>query len=404
MVSVVRPQNENNLELLRLQTEVESFRDVVKNPASIETIRSLLAQIRRARESNELGDFAAVRTELANLRDRLDVFRKAQLQAEGEAQTALTGLLNQVEVFEQSNTLTAEEVRDLHSIKDKLADIERLLRLGMVEDAQLKIENVKPLLALLRARKFIDYFSELKIELSKLTLSPTAVTESEALITEIQGLLDTNELDRVRLKLEELKSFIEAQTRARSMGARDREAEIAGLAEVPEGLTAAGPFTRIEIGTPPEDRITGAIITFNIVDVENIIQPGDELRWFFGDVGSFQVHPLNATHRYLLADRYPVRVEVVRNERLEKTLSTMLTIAPGEIEQARAGLLQDILRNEKLLSMIALVLAIIGGVIFLYSGKLFGTLVDYLMAVLWGFGLDNSVKGFAAVLSKISST
>jgi hypothetical protein len=37
-----------------------------------------------------------------------------------------------------------------------------------------------------------------------------------------------------------------------------------------------------------------------------------------------------------------------------------------------------------------------------YSGKLFGSLADYLMAVLWGFGLDNSIKGFASVLSQIN--
>ncbi|MCY0453351.1 hypothetical protein OVV62_26000, partial [Klebsiella pneumoniae] len=90
---------------------------------------------------------------------------------------------------------------------DKLADIERLLRLGMVEDAQIKIENVKQLLGDLRTRKFANYFTELKVELSKLTLSAQALAAGETLKAEIQTLLNNSELDKVRLKLEEFKNF-----------------------------------------------------------------------------------------------------------------------------------------------------------------------------------------------------
>jgi hypothetical protein len=310
-----------------------------------------------------------------------------------------------VEVLEQSGTLTPEEIRDLHSIQDKLTDTERLLRLGMVEDAQSKIENVKQLLADLRTRKFVNYFNELKLQLSKLTLSAADLTAAEALKKEIQTLLNNSELDKVRLKLEEFKGFIEdIKQRAIVRGARGREDELAGLPEVPTALPSAAPFTHININTAPADRIAGATIDFNLVDDEKIIVQGDQLRWFFGDVGSFETQNGNASHRYEQSGRYHVRAEVIRGGKLVKTVSEMLTIAPGEIEQARAGVLHDILRNERILSLIALLLAIIGGVLFLYSGKHFGTLVDYLMAILWGFGLDNSIKGFAAVLGKISAT
>ncbi|HKP84353.1 MAG TPA: hypothetical protein VJT69_20220 [Pyrinomonadaceae bacterium] len=405
LVAVEKPRNLNSLELLRIQNEVERFRETVRKPASIDTIESLFAQLIKAQESNDTGDFAAVREELPKLRDKLAEFRKAQVQAEGEAQTAFSSLLNQVDVLEQSSTLTTDESRDLHSIKDKLDDIDRLLRLGMVEDAQMKIENVKQLLGDLRARKFANYFTELKLELSKLTLSATDQTTSETLKAEIQTLLNSSQLDKVRLKLEELKSFIEEQKqRTAGRGARANEADFAELPEVPAALPAAALFTRISIATAPADRIAGETIDFNLIDDEKIVQDGDELRWFFGDVGSFEIRDRNALHRYERSGRYPVRVEVVRDKKIVKTVREKLTIAPGEIEEARAGIIQDIIRNEKILSLIALLLAIIGGVLFLYSGKLFGTLVDYLMAILWGFGLDNSIKGFAAVLGKISST
>jgi hypothetical protein len=406
LIGVVRPRNQNNLEILRLQNEIERFREAVKKPASRETVQNLLARLRRAKENNETGDFVAVREELTKVREQFEEFRKAQVQAEGEAQTTLSSLSNQVEVLEQNDdTLTTEETRDLHSIKDKLADIERLLRLGMVEDAQIKIDNVKQLLGDLRSRKLATYFTELKVELSKLTLAADAQARSETLQAEVQALLNSNELDNARAKLEELKSFVEVQKElTRPRRGREADTEAAGLPEVPAILPRAASFTHIEISTAPEDRIAGATITFTIVDVEKIIQPDDQLRWFFGDVGSFETQNVNASHAYTESGRFQVRVEIIRNEELVvKTLTEMITLLPGAIEQLRATIIQDIVRNERVLSAIALVLAIIGGVIFLYSGKLFGSLIDYLGAILWGFGLDNSVKGFAAVLKKIST-
>ena len=404
LVREVQPKNQNRLQLLQLQTEVERFREVVRQPASSATIEGLLAEIKRARESNELGDFVAVRDALPKLRQKLDEFRKAQVQAEGEAQTNLTALQNQVELLEQGGPLTNDESRDLNSIKDRLADTERLLRLGMAEDAQIKIESIKQLLIELRKRKFSEYFKKLQGELPNLNLAGADLAASETLKTEIQSHLNSNDLDNVRLKLEQLKTLIENQRqRTVSRGARETEAVVDGvLPEVPS-VPAPAPFTRIQILTPPEQRIAGATISFAVVDVENIVLPDDELRWFFGDVGSFEKQKANASHRYQEARRFSVRVEIIRNGALFRTLSEMITISGGEIEQARAGILRDIMRNELTLSIIALVLATVTGVIFLYSGKVFGTLVDYLMAILWGFGIDNSIRGFSAVLGKITS-
>jgi len=405
LVREVRPRNQNSLHLLQFQTEVERFREVVKKQTSREAVQNLLAQIRRAQENNTLGDFAAVREALPKIQEQLDAFRKAQVQAEGEAQTNLTTLQNQVEALEQGEPLTAEESRDLHSIKDRLADTERLLRQGMAEDAQLKIENVTQLLLDLRKRKFVEYFKTLQTELLTLTLTGTDLTTSETLKTEIQALLNSNDLDKLGPKLAELKTLIETQQqRGGFRGARETEAAPGGgLADVPTILPPA-PFTRIQILTAPEERIAGATINFAVADVEQIIQPDDELRWFFGDVGSFEKQNANAAHRYQDAGRFSVRVEIIRNGALVRTLSEMITISPGEIEQARAGILKDIVQNELTLSIIALVLATITGLIFLYSDKVFGSLVDYLMAILWGFGIDNSIKGFSAVLGKIGST
>ena len=395
LVGVERPRNENTFQLLRLQNEVERFREVVSKPSSIDTVSALLAQIKKAKESNATGDFATVKAELPKIQEKLDEFRKAQLQAQEAANTTLNGQLNEVDVIEQDQ-LTPDEVRDLETIKGRLTDVERLLRQGMVDDAQVKLENVKQLLAAFRTRKLTNYFNFLTTELAKLSLTGDAATTGENFKSEIQTLLNSKDLDKAREKLQAFKNFIET-----------KKAEVTKTEEVLPGVPRALPqdavLTRIIVVTPIEKRIAGTTITFTIEDPEQLIEDNDRLRWFFGEVGSSITQTMTNTHRYDESGRFQVRVEILKNGTPVKTLSEIITIAPGEIEQARATVLQNILRNETLLSIIALVLAIISGVLFLYVGKVFGTLVDYLTAILWGFGIDNTIKGFAAVLAKISA-
>ena len=51
-----------------------------------------------------------------------------------------------------------------------------------------------------------------------------------------------------------------------------------------------------------------------------------------------------------------------------------------------------------------LVLACLTGLIYLYVGKAFGTVTDYSLAILWGFGIDNGIRGFAPVLAKLTGS
>ena len=397
LVAVEQPRNENTLQLLRLQNEVERFRDLVSKNTSKDTITNLLAQLRTAREKNELGDFNAVKAELPKIQEKLDEFRKAQLQAAEAAGTMRNGLLKQVEKLER-DTLTPDERRELDSIKDRLADVERFLSRGMVDDAQVNLEKVSGMISDFRVRKLTNYLTLLTDELK--TLPADAAATGETLKAEIQGFLKSKDFEKAHEKLEQLKIFIETK-KAESVAPRDR-ASVA-LAAAPLAVPRATLVTRIVVTTPIEGRIAGAMLQFVIEDPEDFLEPNDRFRWFFGDVGSSETEGAHNTHLYNESGRFQVRVEIQRDGNLARTLTEIVTIAPGAIEQTRANILQDILRNEMILSIIALVLAVISGLLFLYVGKVFGSLVDYLTAILWGFGIDNSIKGFAAVLAKISS-
>ena len=401
LVAVERPRNENRFQLLRLQNEVERFRDLVSKTGSKETIRSLLDQLKAVREKNELGDFNAVKAELPKIQAKLDEFRKAQVQAAEAASVTRNGLVNQVELLE-NDPLTDEERKELRAIKDKLADVERLLSAGMVDDAQVKLENASELLGDFRLEKLSSYFDLLTTELDNLSLSGAAATEGETFKTEIRGFLKTKDFDKASEKLEDFKNFIKKKKAELNPPDGAPGAAESPLPAAPRVLPEATLVTRIVVTTAIEERIAGNTLDFEIHDPENFLQPNDRFLWFFDDVGTAETENSTNSHRYNESGRFRVRVEIRRGGTSVRTLSEMVTIAPSAIELARASVLRSILRNEMILSLIALVLAVISGVLFLYIGKIFGSLVDYLTAILWGFGIDNSVKGFAAVLAKIS--
>ena len=104
-----------------------------------------------------------------------------------------------------------------------------------------------------------------------------------------------------------------------------------------------------------------------------------------------------------MAGSYQVTAEILDKVEVHRTVTTGITILASPTETRRRKVIEEIRKQEQVLSAIALFLAIAGGVLFLYYGKPFGTLSDYITAFLWGFGLDSGVKGFAATFTKITA-
>jgi hypothetical protein len=60
-------------------------------------------------------------------------------------------------------------------------------------------------------------------------------------------------------------------------------------------------------------------------------------------------------------------------------------------------------RGRLALTVIAMILATLTGFLFYYSGKPFGTFEDYCRSFLWGFGVNTTLQGFAAILGAITT-
>lgn len=399
-----RTRQLNRRTILRLQSELSNFRRVVKSPENAAKVDAMWRSLRSVEEANELDDQTTkVTADLAKIENELNEFRKTFAEAKAKSQTDLGNLRHDIDRFgEQFKDLTAGDEQNLHALSYRLDDAKRLLDDDQVDYASEKITSIGVLFSDLRKSLLSRYFDKLqKLYNEEKTSSGKTDPDSETLITEIKTLFDGGKLDEAGTKLERLKltieQFIDANKppAARSTAATELEAP---------PIHRSVERTRITITTPPGNRTTDNTINFEIVDAENLIQDGDVFRWNFGEPGSQEeVTDKKRSHKYREADNYNVTVDVLRANNLVKSLSEPLTVLPGAKAVESRNILRNIKTGDLILSLIAVVLASLTGLLALYIGHAFGTISDYVVAFLWGFGIDSSVKGFAAVLAKLGS-
>jgi hypothetical protein len=165
------------------------------------------------------------------------------------------------------------------------------------------------------------------------------------------------------------------------------------------GEKGAEPET-ITVLNRPENRSTDTPISFQIKG--NF--PADcVVQWYFGDGTTHFSGGLNYEHTYDRPGSYRVEAQVAKDQNILSHLSRLIMILPGQKEKSLAEIRKALLYIDLTISGVAFLLAAITGLLYLYlgTGKPFGTIQDYLLAFTWGFGIDNSVRGFASVLKAI---
>jgi PKD domain len=150
----------------------------------------------------------------------------------------------------------------------------------------------------------------------------------------------------------------------------------------------------------PENRSTDSRISFQI---KGNFPPDCLVQWYFGDGSSPFAGGMNFEHTYDRPGSYRVEAQVAKDQNVLSHLSILIMILPGQKEKSLAEIRKTLLYIDLTISGVAFLLAAITGLLYLYlgTGKPFGTIQDYLLAFTWGFGIDNSVRGFASVLKVI---
>jgi hypothetical protein len=167
---------------------------------------------------------------------------------------------------------------------------------------------------------------------------------------------------------------------------------------------AVGDSEGILILSPAVDqRTTDSPVTFQLNAPSLQLQAKDELRWSFGDIPGAETGGKQISHLYRDAGGYTVTVVLLRDSLQGRQWSTGLDILPGKNDRALAQVKRQLVQADAFVSLVALLLAALSGVAYWYIGKTFGSLAEYIGAILWGFGMDSSVRGFSDVLKKITT-
>lgn len=156
------------------------------------------------------------------------------------------------------------------------------------------------------------------------------------------------------------------------------------------GPTELG-IARIEVITPPADRLAGRAIELRASGMAP-----DAFAWEAED-GAPRIDRSEPERlRLTYAQPGSFRVRLVLMDGTPAAEHGVTVLSPAEVSGA-ASARRRRQQVELALTAASLVIAMLTGLLALYVDKPFGSLRDYITAFLWGVGVDLSLRGFAAV-------
>ena len=406
-----RPRQVNKYKILQLRAMAQKYRPLVQDPEKVTKIQVALDSLSKAEDENNQGNTAAAATRLKMLEKDLGDFRREEIKQQTVLYDELIG--TKAQVVQYSKALlnpTGQEKEKLSALLAELnsGQIDRLLEDDRIDEANRLLKTSQAQFVEFKKERLKRDLESLISQLEQIGAVPETLKEAkvevEKKIEATKTLIRNGDIDRARENLNEINEDIKSLNRQLPPRARAAAPIIERnplLSKVEEN--AAAQLTRIQILEPSHLRTAGSYLHFQIEDSEGVIQGDDLLRWDFSDSSRIiESSSRSITHAFTKVGRYHVKIDILRGPAKDviKVLTLPLTILPGETEIELGEINSQIRRSEIFISAIALILAALTGLIYLYIGNAFGSLRDYLVAFLWGFGIDNSVRGFSAVLKK----
>lgn len=405
-----KPRQLNQYSITRLRGLLNQQRQLVNAPEKLEELEQIKNKIDAAENKNYEGDYAASKTQLAEAEAALLEFYKKKNKEKSETYTGLISLRTQVEVFQQKVAdLTEAQQKSLHSILSKADDIDNLLDDDQVDRAAALLKTAEAMMDTLK-REIIN--KDLDKLSNQLNNPPETIREEanqiKGEINSLRASIETTDPDEISMKVKPLAARVAILLEKISrLGARPLgQPPVMDSLELPTGQETLRATMAIKIIDAPKDRTTQANIFFKIEDPKQEIQEDTGLKWDFGEGGPLVDGGKSMHHRYQEPGNYLIKVLITDAKNMDDIkgqLSQPITILPSLTQLSLQNIRQSISLSEWIVTIVAIILAAITGLLALYVGKTFGTISDYLMALLWGFGIDNAVRGFAAVIKKITT-
>jgi len=381
--------------LAELRLRLQKLAPAIVTPGSADRYRQVTAKLGEMERSTRVDRIAEV--ELTAVTDQVAELEKALAATQAEVIARLAALDMEIAAL---NVALSGDVSDIaertRPVSDKVAAIRAMDRGGQYEYAAQQSTAAEKLFAAVSRDARATAVEDLSLKVSA-HLPSGADKNLNAKINELRRLVNSASLDDFMAALNDLHSDLQHVGFAPALRA--------GLARVARPEPAL-PDYWLQVKTPQRSCITGQLIDMDIM-VENGGPSPDRVVWNFGngvlDVVSGALH---ASTTYDWPGPYSVSVQLYRDTDADfhKTVVASLNISAGSAARQVAKAVGALIRNEVLVMSLALLLAAVTGFLQLYVGKSFGAPQDYLVALLWGFGVEKSVRGFNAVYSTLGRT
>ena len=380
--------------LAELRLRLQKLAMAIVTPASAERYREITATLDEIDRGSRIervadADLAAVAGQVADLEQALAATQTAVI-------TQLAALDAEVVAL---NAALADDVPDIvertRPVSAKIAAIRAMDRGGQYEYAAQQTVAASQLFQVVSRDARAAAVEDLSLKISAY-LASGADKNLTAKINELRRLVTAASLDDFMAALREVHDDLQHVGFPPQLRAAPRAAAAAPVV----------PDYAIVVRTAERSRITGQLIDMDVVVTDGRPVP-DRMVWNFGN-GTLDVAngALHASAVYDWPGPYSVTVQLYRDAdaTFHATASVALAITAGSAARQVAGAVGALIRNEVLVIGIAMLLAAVTGLLQLYVDKSFGSPEDYLVALLWGFGIEKSIRGFNAVYATLGQT
>jgi hypothetical protein len=353
---------------------------------------------------NEDGAFEAVRTNLDKIKQDLDDYLKKNQEQKFTVKEAVAALQDKIRRYKNSLDLAGDQSGktelDQLQLEDKLKNAMQELSEEQVDLAEETRQNCQ--------KQFETFRLNLELRLAESEIQnlqdPALKIESEKLADEVKGLISSGDLDQADQKLTQLKEKLNQDLKMAKRTSKRAEFDEIFDNQEPEPQI-------IVVSTGRENLTSGTTISF-LLNEEALVKKGlsfpadfNVVQWNFGDGSmTFPVQNLTMQHLYETSGTYNVDVQLLKNDQplAGGKFSQQLAVRAGQTEMSVEEIRGGIRTANWGITIAALLIAGVTGLIYLYMGKPFGSPKDYFLALLWGFGINESVKGFTEVYGRIT--
>lgn len=384
---VLRPRQELSIELLALRQRAQRLLMGASEPGKRGRIIAALERVATAELRTGDGSLDLAKKErdaIAALLDTLEQEERAQrtksLAAYHELEAAIL------------NLPAADP--DLEPLRAGVEEVRALLTAERHDEADRRLAQLRKQLDALKQRTAIaDEANRIEAVFSELQAVDAAMTaEFAAKKRELDRALSANRIEDANASLHALHALM-------------KEASTPGQGAMPgvvERESAAG-----RIGTLAVINPSGAAAVRTGEEVVFAIAPKpasfDAIEWSFGDGERARTEKLEARHVFRITGECRVEATMIAAGRPIGFIRALTISVRAPDDAARAQKRQWLVAGDWAVLAASIVLATLSGVLVLYIDKPFGSMSDMIVAFLWGFGLDGTVRGFSPIFKRLTT-